>query len=117
MKFVEYDNMKRKKVKDVTGSDDFSPLFESLPEDNPFKIEIRNAIKILYENCTKGEKIEHGKWPEYYIKKYKINNLWRYELLDGKRMVYTLLGTPDGIIVSIIEAFPNHKEYDKRFGY
>lgn len=106
-----------KKAKDVTGSDDFGPFFKGLRDDDPFKIEIKNAIKILFEDCLRGEKIEHDRWPDYYIKKYKIRNLWRYELLDGKRLVYTILGSTNGFTVSIIEAFVNHTEYDRRFDY
>ncbi len=109
--------MKKKKVIDVTGSDDFNPLFESLLEEHHFKIELGTAIKILFEDRGRGEKIEHDKWPKYYVDTYKIKNLWRYELLDGKRLVYTILGSNDGFIISIIEAFWNHDEYDKRFGY
>ena len=79
--------------------------------------EIRNAIKILLEDCTKGEKIQHNRWSDHYIKKYKINNLWRYELLKGKRLIYTILGSSRGFTVAILEAFENHTEYDNRFGY
>lgn len=106
-----------KRVIDVTGSARFGTFFESLSEENTFKIEIKEAIKILSEDCTNGDKIEHDKWPNFYIKEYNINNLWRFDLSEGKRFVYTILGTPEGFIVSIIEVFSNHSEYDKRFGY
>lgn len=107
----------RKKVIDVTGSDDFSPFFKSLPESDPFKQELKEAIKTLKENCTCGDKIEHAKWPGYYIEKYGINNLWRYELQEGKRLTYTIISSADGLVVSILEAFFTHDDYDKRFGY
>ena len=106
-----------KRAQNITGSEDFSKSFGSMSEDDPFKIEIRNAMKILKENCTAGEKIEHDRWPDCYVKKYQINNLWRYELLDGKRFIYTILGSANGFTVSIIEAFANHTSYDNRFDY
>ncbi len=101
----------------VTGSDEFVEFYKSLSEDDPFKKEINKANEILLENCTSGDKIEHGRWSDYYVKKYKINNLWRYDLSDGKRFVYTILGVASGFTVSIIEAFETHAEYEKRFGY
>ncbi len=105
-----------KKAKVITGSNEFSEFFKLLSEDDPFKIEINNARKILLEDCVSGEKIEHDKWPNYYMK-YKITNLWRYELQDGKRLVYTILGSSNGFTVSIIETFVSHTKYEKRFDY
>ncbi len=104
-------------AREITGSNEFAIFYKSLSEDNPFKKEINKAKKILLENCTGGDKIEHDRWPDHYTKKYKINNLWRYDLTDGKRFGYTILGSPSGFTVSIIESFSSHAEYEKRFGY
>ncbi len=46
-----------KKAKDVTGSNEFGEFFKSLSEDDPFKIEINKARKILQEDCSRGDKI------------------------------------------------------------
>jgi len=104
------------KVKDVGGTDDFRTYFESLSEQDPLKKELRNAFLILKENCMSGQKIEHDKWPTIYVKKYQINNLWRYALQSGWRFIYTIIGEPDGLIVSVLEVF-SHKDYDERFEY
>ena len=106
-----------KKAIAVTGSNEFAEFFKALPEDDSFNKEINDSKKILLQNCTSGDKIEHDRWPDFYIKNYKINNLWRYELKDGKRFVYTILGSSSGFTVSIIESFASHAEYEKRFGY
>lgn len=109
--------MKKKKVIDVTGSEEFGVFFKSLSNTDPFKLELRNVIKILKENCTSGQKVEHAKWPDYYKQNYRINNLWRYELEGDKRLMYTIISSSGGLVVSILESFSNHTEYDKRMGY
>jgi len=104
------------KVKDVGGTDDFRSYFESLSEKNPLKKELRNVFLILKDDCLSGQKIQQNKWPSIYVKKYEITNLWRYALQSGWRMVYTIIGEPDGLIVSVLEVF-SHKDYDERFEY
>jgi len=104
------------KVKDVGGTDDFRSYFQALSDTDPLKKELREAFTILKEDCLSGQKIQRGKWPVKYVKKYNITNLWRYALRSGWRLVYTIIGEPDGLIVSVLEIFP-HKEYEERFGY
>lgn len=46
-----------------------------------------------------------------------INNLWRYEIDYKMRAMYTLKREGDRFTVLIIEIFPDHRSYEKRFGY
>lgn len=64
----------------------------------------------------RGNKIPHNRWPDAYIRKYRIKNLWRYPLRSGWRIVYTILGQKDSFVVCVLESF-SHQEYEKRFGY
>lgn len=105
-----------KRVKDVIGTKEFRKFFNQILENESRKRELRDAFKTLRENCLIGDKITHNLWPQSYIKKYKIKNLWRFPLHSGWRLVYTIIGEKDGFVVCIIEALP-HKEYEKRFGY
>jgi hypothetical protein len=105
-----------KRAKDVIGTKEFRKLFNQISENEPQKRELHNAFKTLQEDCLCGNKITHDLWPQSYIKKYKIKNLWRLPLRSGWRLVYTIMGEKDGFVVCIIEAF-SHKEYEKRFGY
>jgi len=50
------------------------------------------------------------------IKKYKISNLWKYDLTNGWRLIYTIESDEIRIISIILEWF-DHKNYEKRFGY
>lgn len=103
------------KVKDVRGTIEFSSFFDSL--DNPvLKKEIRSSFSLLKSDCTLGDKIKHNLWPQIYIQKYQITNLWRYPLNSGWRLLYHVVGESDGLTVYILEVLP-HDEYEKRFHY
>ena len=82
----------------------------------PSHIEYRKNYIILKKDCTIGDKIKHNLWPQIYIRKYQITNLWRYPLKSGWRLLYHIVGELDGFTVYILEALP-HAEYEKRFHY
>jgi len=48
--------------------------------------------------------------------KYDASNVWRIELADRWRLVYTIAGDKLEIINFVMDIF-NHKDYDKVFGY
>ena len=50
------------------------------------------------------------------MKKYEINNLWKYNLPNGWRLIYTVKASSVEI-VSIILEWSDHKSYERRFGY
>jgi len=54
--------------------------------------------------------------PKIYIKKYGIDNLWKYDLPGAWRLLYSVAA--DRVkIVSIILEWLDHKGYERRFGY
>lgn len=63
-----------------------------------------------------GIKIPKNKWPKDYIKKYGITNLWKYNLPNAWRLIYTIKADSVSIISIILEWF-DHKEYERRFNY
>ncbi len=68
------------------------------------------------ENAFCGIQIPKRLIPKVYIKKYGIDNLWKYDLPKGWRLIYSVAG--DGIlIISIIIEWFDHKEYERRFKY
>jgi Txe/YoeB family toxin of Txe-Axe toxin-antitoxin module len=77
---------------------------------------INRARDLLKQNPFAGNQISKRLIPEKYIKKFDIDNLWRFELADRWRLVYTITGNQIEIINFILEIF-NHREYDKVFGY
>ena len=53
----------------------------------------------------------------YFVRKYGISNLWKFNMSRGARLVYTLLSESGLWVVVVLEMFLTHKEYEKRFGY
>jgi len=54
--------------------------------------------------------------PKEYIIKYHVSNLFRTELSNFWRMIYTVKGNQAEIISFILDIL-DHPTYDKKFGY
>ena len=50
------------------------------------------------------------------MRKYKVTNLWKYDLPNAWRLIYTV-DTDEVMIVAIILEWFDHKDYEKRFKY
>lgn len=70
----------------------------------------------LRRNPFAGNQIPKRQIPSKYIIKYGAENVWRIELADRWRMIYTITGNQIEIIAFIMDIF-NHRDYDKVFGY
>lgn len=105
-----------KPAKEIRMTLEFSQFFDKLDDGSKLRNEVLDLAGLLKLNCTAGNSIPHNRWPKIYIKEYKIKNLFRCELSDGWRLLYHIVGEPDGLVVYFIEGLP-HKEYDLRFGY
>ena len=91
--------------------------FDKLDEDDELKKYIRRAIKDIEINAFCGIQVPKKLIPEEYIKKYSIENLWKYDLPDGWRLIYSIT-TPNKIrIISVILEWFDHKEYEREFNY
>ncbi|MEK6813094.1 MAG: hypothetical protein AABX86_03200, partial [Nanoarchaeota archaeon] len=76
---------------------------------------IENAKRYINEYPASGIKITKKLWPKEYIA-YNINNLWKYNMPNGWRLIYTIERNEEYILGIILEWF-SHKEYERRFGY
>ena len=63
-----------------------------------------------------GDNIQKDQIPKEYIIKYNTKNLWRVELTNYWRMIYTIKGDQIEIICFVLDII-DHKKYDKKFGY
>ncbi len=77
---------------------------------------IMRAIKDLKNNPSCGVKIPKKIWPKDYTQKYPITNLWKYDLPNAWRLIYTIKVNEIMIINVILDWF-NHKDYERRFKY
>lgn len=98
-------------------SETLEKTFKSLPENEILKKHIKRAIESIKENAFVGTRIPKRLFPKEYIAKYNITNLWKYDLPDGWRLIYTLVSPTKVEIVSVILEWFDHPNYEKRFGY
>jgi len=77
---------------------------------------ISRAISDLKLNPFIGIKIPAKLWPKGYSTKHNINSLYKYDLPNGWRLIYTVKGSQLEILSIIIEWF-DHKGYERRFKY
>jgi hypothetical protein len=95
---------------------DFERLNEEKFEDKQLYIFIQRAIDDLKKDPMCGTKISKSLWPKSYINKYHITNLWKYDLPNSWRLIYTIL-EDNVIILNVILEWFSHKHYERKFGY
>ena len=85
-------------------------------KENTFEIQLMRSIKqkvnVIKANPFYGDNIPKRQIP----KNYNVQNLWRVELVNFWRMLYTIKGDQIEIICFVLDII-NHKEYNKKFGY
>jgi|SRR3990172_11356275 len=91
--------------------------FNELEENNEVKKWIKRAIKDIEENAFCAIPIPKKIIPYEYVQKYGIRNLWKYDLPDGWRLIYSVTTPTNVEIISIILEWFDHKEYERRFSY
>jgi len=91
--------------------------FYSLDESNEIKKYIKRAINDIKQNAFCGIQLPKRLIPKEYAQRYGIKNLWKYDMPDGWRLIYSIT-TPNKVeIISIILEWFSHPEYERRFGY
>ena len=76
-----------------------------------------NRVKdLLKKNPFAGDQIPKRQIPKKYTDKYDANNVWRIELANRWRLIYTITGNQVEIINFVMDIF-DHRKYDKVFGY
>ena len=101
--------IKPSKVKFI--SEKLEKNFESLDEEDPIKKSIKRAIKDLQTNAFFGIQLPKRLIPKEYILKYDLKNLWKYDLPQGWRLLYTITVENEVQLISAILEWFNHKDY------
>jgi hypothetical protein len=79
---------------------------------------VNHKIELIKANPHYGDPIAKNLIPKEYILKYGVNNLFRVELPNFWRMLYTLTNGGTNLeIVSFVLDIIDHKVYNKKFGY
>ena len=91
--------------------------FYKLGKNDEIRKYIERAIKDIQLNAFCGVQIPKRLIPAEYLHKYGVDNLWKYDLPDGWRLMYSIT-TPSKVeIISIILEWFDHKDYERRFSY
>ena len=77
---------------------------------------IKQKIEFIKANPFYGNNIAKALIPKEYTIKYNAENLWRVELTNYWRMLYTIKGDQVEIICFVLDMI-SHEDYDKKFGY
>lgn len=91
--------------------------FKNLDEHNEIKQYIKRAIRDIQLNAFCGIQVPKRLILSEYIQKYGITNLWKYDLPDGWRLIYSITTPTKVEILSILLEWFNHKDYERRFSY
>ena len=94
----------------------FEALKDPKNEEKKLYKQICSAFEDLENNGFGGVRIPKKLIPKVYSKKYRVDNLWKYDLPQGWRLIYSV-ANGDVKILSIILEWMNHKEYERRFKY
>ncbi len=79
---------------------------------------IDKKIEIIKSNIHYGDPIAKRLIPEEYKTKYGVTNLFRVELPNYWRMLYTLTDGESTLeIIAFVIDIVSHKDYDKLLGY
>ena len=85
--------------------------FESLKKKNQILYEIIGfSFERLNENCFCGRQIRSI--PLEYFRKYRITNLWRYDLPKAFRLLYSVKNE-EIIIIALILDLAENRHYQK----
>ncbi len=77
---------------------------------------IKQKIEFVKANPFYGNNMPKVLISKEYAIKYNANNLWRVELTNYWRMVYTIKGDQVEVICFVLDIM-DHKDYDRLFGF
>ncbi len=97
--------------------DKIKKAFEDLkPTDSILYDNLVKAFKNIEENAFCGIQIPKRLIPKEYKQKYNVKNLWKYNLPEAWRLIYSI-ESGRVLVISIILEWLDHKEYERRFKY
>ncbi|MFT4326297.1 MAG: hypothetical protein ACMXYK_02240 [Candidatus Woesearchaeota archaeon] len=91
-------------------------LKDSKTEDKKLLEWLERAFEDLEKDAFCGTQIPKKLFPKEYVQKYEIDNLWKYNLPNAWRLLYTVQ-KGEVCVLSIILEWMTHKEYENRFKY
>ena len=94
----------------------FEELEYSATEERVLYRFLIRAFKNLEENAFLGIQIPKKQIPKEYLRKYGIDNCWKYNLPNAWRLLYSI-AREEVVVISIILEWLDHKTYNRKFKY
>ncbi len=95
----------------------FNELKDSKFEDRQLYLCLQKAFEHLEGDAFCGIRLSKRLIPKFYVNKFgKLDNLWKYDLPNAWRLIYTIKNR-DVVVLSIVLEWMSHKEYERRFKY
>jgi Txe/YoeB family toxin of Txe-Axe toxin-antitoxin module len=94
----------------------FDSLNSSKTEDQKLYKWLNRAFDDIARDAFSGIQIPKRLIPRKYIEDYEIDNLWKYNLPNAWRLLYSV-ARDKVIVISVILEWLPHKEYERRFKY
>jgi len=107
--------MKTKKV--IFVNEDLECEFYRMSDSDPLKKALVRAIEHLKEDSYAGRNVKKKLIPKGFIQKYKLKNIWIYNLPNAWRMIYSLTTGGELEVISVILDWLNHKDYERLFKF
>lgn len=103
----------------IFGDEKLKAEFENLKgiKENNLYNQLIKSFKNLQEDAFCGIQIPKRLIPKEYAEHFgQLTNLWKYNLPDAWRLIYTVKNNQVSVLSVILE-WMDHKEYERRFGY
>jgi len=94
----------------------FEDLKGSGAENEKLRKWLDRAFDDIARDAFSGIQVPKRLIPRKYIAEYGIENLWKYDLPRGWRLLYSVARDEIIVVAVILEWLP-HKDYERRFGY
>lgn len=78
--------------------------------------EIEKALNDIARNHTVGRNVKKKLIPKSLIRKYRINNLWIYNLRKDWRLLYSVGGDKVELLAIVLD-WMDHKGYERLFNF
>lgn len=103
------------------GNENIKKAFQELDsnkfQEKQLKQWLERAFEDLEKNAFSGIQLPKHLIPkEYYAKIDNLENLWKYNLPNAWRLIYTIK-KDQVVVLSIILEWMDHKDYENRFNY
>ena len=102
---------------EVTLESKLEEFYHGLDNEDSLKVAINKCIDALDESMFSREQIKKRQIPKYYVIRFGVTNLYRFRLDRARRASYTIVSMYGIIKVIVLEVFPDHKSYERRFHY